>query len=113
MPRGHPNFGLGGKHPDEEGQPLLRWDPEVNRVSISLLLPSWMEQETSSSEAFVLGFGLYNRVDASIYDQESTKALAHEAVRAQLRAFELAHILHYLPVAFASSILSQEARFEN
>ncbi|KAK8971199.1 hypothetical protein KSP40_PGU020874 [Platanthera guangdongensis] len=92
VPRGHRNFGLGMRCMDAENKPLLQWDPDANKVSISSLLPSWAERDEVTSEAFALGYCLYNREDASIYDRMSTRLRAYDSTRALMRGLQLAHM---------------------
>ncbi|KAK8967959.1 hypothetical protein KSP40_PGU006087 [Platanthera guangdongensis] len=92
VPRGHRNFGLGMRCLDAENKPLLQWDPDANKVSISSLLPSWAERDEVTSEAFALGYCLYNRENASVYDRMSTRLLAYDSTRALMRGLELVHM---------------------
>ncbi|KAK8930705.1 hypothetical protein KSP39_PZI016951 [Platanthera zijinensis] len=93
VPRGHPNFGYGEGPTDRSGAPLLQWDKEANRVSVSSLLPSWAEQDTASRDAFNLSFGVYGREDASTYGEEATRVLICESARAQFQSLALAHMV--------------------
>ncbi|KAK8949427.1 hypothetical protein KSP39_PZI005333 [Platanthera zijinensis] len=92
VPRGHQNFGFGVRYADSEGKPQMEWDPESNSIRVSTLLPRWAEGENVTGEAFSLGYGLYSREDAGVFDQMSTRLLAFDATRALLRAFELTHM---------------------
>ncbi|KAK8926547.1 hypothetical protein KSP39_PZI018657 [Platanthera zijinensis] len=92
-PRGHLNFGYGEGPADETSVPLLQWDKETNRVYISSLLSSWLEDDSSSGDAYNLAFGVYGQEDAVVYDEEATRVLIYESARSQFHSLELAHMV--------------------
>ncbi|KAK8941223.1 hypothetical protein KSP39_PZI010410 [Platanthera zijinensis] len=92
-PSTHPNFNMGPSVPDAADDPTLIWDQEVNRVSISTLLPPWVERDRPTAHAFSLSFGLYGGSERGPAAELPSRDLIMRSAQSHLRSLELSHQL--------------------